>query len=102
MVLMTTTSRTLITLVAESGLENRLLAMVREQGARGYTVSTAHGEGPRGDRASDISGGNIRLETVVTAEVAQGILAKLESDYFPHYSLTCWISDVQVIRDDRY
>jgi len=99
---MTTTSRTLITLVAESGLENRLLAMVTEQGARGYTVSTAHGEGPRGDRASDISGGNIRLETVVTAEVAQGILAKLESDYFPHYAVTCWISDVQVIRDDRY
>lgn len=99
---MTTTPRKLITLVAESGLENRLVAMLTDQGARGYTVSSAHGEGPRGERAGDISGGNIRIETVVSKESAQKILARLERDYFPHYAVTCWLSDVEVIREERY
>jgi len=99
---MTTTARKLITLVAESGLENRLVQMVQDQGARGYTASSAHGEGPRGDRASDISGGNVRIETVVTLDAAQKILEVLERDYFPHYAVTCWLSDVEVIREDRY
>jgi len=99
---MSTTARKLITLVAESGLENRLTSMIQDQGARGYTVSTAHGEGPRGDRAGDISGGNIRIETVVTPDVTEKILAVLERDYFPHYAVTCWLSDVEIIREDRY
>jgi nitrogen regulatory protein P-II 2 len=99
---MTTTARKLITLVAEAGLENRLVQMVQDQGARGYTVSTAHGEGPRGGRASDISGGNIRIETVVTREAADKILEVLEKDYFPHYAVTCWLSDVEIVREDRY
>jgi len=99
---MTTASRTLITLVAESGLENRIIAMITDQGARGYTVSMAHGEGPKGQRASDIGGGNVRIETVVTEEAAQRIVALLEKDYFPHYAVTCWLSHVEVIREDRY
>jgi hypothetical protein len=65
-------------------------------------VSPAHGEGPRGQRFGDMSGGNIRLETVVSAEVAELILSELEKDYFPHYAVSCWLSDVEVIRDDRY
>ena len=99
---MTTARRTLLTLVAESGLEKRLTALVVEKGAHGYTVSGAYGQGPRPGHASDISGGNVRIETVVTREVAQAILQTLETDYFPHYALSCWLSDVEVIREDRY
>jgi nitrogen regulatory protein P-II 2 len=99
---MKTTPRTLLTIVAEAGLENRLSAMVTNQGARGFTVSTAHGQGPSLDRASDISGGNIRMEVVVTDQSAELILEILEKDYFPHFAVTCWISTVDVIREDRY
>lgn len=99
---MKTTPRKLLTIVAESGLENRLSAMVTGSGARGFTVSTAHGQGPSHERASDISGGNIRMEVVVTEEAAELILSHLEKDYFPHFAVTCWISVVEVIREDRY
>ena len=99
---MSTSPKKLMTIVAEAGLENRVLKMLVDSGARGYTVSIAHGDGPREGRSSDISGGNIRIESVVSAEVAEVILAKLEKDYFPHYAVTCWMSDVQVVREDRY
>jgi hypothetical protein len=38
----------------------------------------------------------------VSEEVARRILALLERDYFEHYAVTCWLSDVEVIREERY
>lgn len=99
---MNRTPRRLLTLVAESGLENRLVTMMHAAGAKGYTVSSAHGQGPRDQRAGDISGGNIRIESVLTDDVLDIIVAKLQEDYFPHYAVSSWIADVEVIRDDRY
>jgi hypothetical protein len=92
----------LLTIVAEQGLENRLVTLVHQAGAKGHTVSPAHGEGPRGQRFGDMTGGNIRLETVVSSEVVETIITSLQADYFPHYAVSCWVSDVEVIRDDRY
>lgn len=99
---MTKAPRKLLTVVAEASLESRLVKMVHQAGAKGHTVSPAHGEGPRGQRFGDMSGGNIRLETVVSAEVADTIIDGLEKDYFPHYAVSCWLSDVEVVRDERY
>lgn len=99
---MTKTSRKLLTVVAEASLESRLVTLVHQAGAKGHTVSPAHGEGPRGQRFGDMSGGNIRLETVVPTEVADAIIDGLEQDYFPYYAVSCWLSDVEIVRDDRY
>jgi nitrogen regulatory protein PII len=99
---MKTTPRKLLTLVAESGLENRLLKLLLDSGSRGYTVSTAHGLGPSKDRASDIGGGNVRVEAVISESTLETVLEVLQKDYFPHYAVTCWVSDVSVIREDRY
>ena len=99
---MTRGPRKLITIVAEAGLESRLVAMIHAKGAKGHTISPAHGEGPRGQRAGDISGGNIRLETVVTPDALAGITEALETDYFPHYAVSCWVAEVEVIRQERF
>jgi hypothetical protein len=99
---MNKTPRKLLTLVAESGLENRLTKLLTDCGARGYTVSVAHGMGPSKDRASDISGGNIRLESVLSETALDAVLEVLAKDYFPHYAVSCWLADVEVIREDRY
>jgi nitrogen regulatory protein PII len=99
---MTRTKRKLLTIVAESSLEGRLVTLVHAHGAKGHTVSPAHGEGPRGQRFGDMTGGNIRLEIVISDDTVDAIIAVLEKDYFPHYAVTCWISDVEVLRDDKF
>jgi nitrogen regulatory protein P-II 2 len=99
---MTPGPKKLLTIVAEAGLETRLVTMVHAKGAKRHTVSPAHGEGPRGQLAGDISGGNIRLETVVSPEVLALIIQVLEADYFPHYAVSCWVTDVEVIRQERF
>jgi nitrogen regulatory protein PII len=99
---MTRSRRKLLTIVAESGLEKRLVAVLHDAGARGYTVSTAHGEGHRNQRAGDISGGNVRIESVISDQVLDEVLEKLTADYFPHYAVSAWVSDVDVLREERY
>ena len=94
--------RKLLTVVVEAALEHRLIKDIEKQGARGFTVSPAHGKGPRDLRAGDLEGGTIRLETVVSNEVLEKILELLKTNYFPHYACSAWVSQVEVVRDERY
>lgn len=94
--------RKLLTVVVEAALEQRLAKDVERLGAKGFTISPAHGKGPRDLRAGDLEGGNVRLETVVSNEVLERLLELLESKYFPHYACSAWVSQVEVVRDERY
>ena len=94
--------RKLLTVVAEAAIEHRLIKDIERLGAKGFTVSPAHGKGPRNQRTGDLEGGNIRLETVVSNDVLEGILEVLETSYFPHYACSAWVSQVEVVRDERY
>jgi nitrogen regulatory protein P-II 2 len=96
------TERKLLTVVSEAALESRLIKDVMEFGAKGYTVTSAHGTGPRNQRNGDLEGGNIRLEVVAKEEVVLEIAKRIGEKYFPHYALSLWVSDVRVLRDERY
>jgi nitrogen regulatory protein P-II 2 len=91
-----------VTIVAEAILEGRLVDDLQTAGARGWTITSAHGEGPRGRRVSDIEGGNVRVETLVSEDVAERIWNRLAEAYFPNYAITAWTHEVQVARPDRY
>ena len=94
--------RKLVTIVIEAALSRRLEGDLRACGAKGFTSTLAHGAGPRNQRASDVEGGKVRVESVVSNEVLELILEKLEKDYFPFYAVSCWVSQVEVVRDERY
>ena len=93
--------RKLIVVVVEAALEQRLSKDVVAKGAKGFTITHANGVGPRNQRAGDLEGGNIRLETVVPEEISNNILELLKTSYFPHYACSS-VSDVQILREDRY
>lgn len=94
--------RKLLTIVSEAALESRLIKECSLLGAKGYTVTDAHGAGPRNQRNGDLEGGNIKIEIVTDSETVDKIVGKLVSDYFPHYALSCWVSDVEILREERY
>lgn len=91
-----------VTIVGEAVLEKRLVALVREAGAKGFTRLACSGEGSRGVRASDWEGANVKLETLVSAEVANVILATLARDYFEHFAVVAYVDEVHVVRGDKY
>lgn len=99
---MTFSTRKLLTIVGEAALESRLVRDCVALGAKGYTITDAHGAGPRNQRNGDLEGGNIKIEIVTDEQTIEKIVAKLEADYFPHYACSLWVSDVQILREDRY
>ena len=95
-------TRTLVTIVAESALEKRLVDDLNGLGIKGYTVSGAHGAGVRGQRLGDLQGGNIRVECVARESLVDAIFALLAEHYFPHYACVAWTSAVQVAREEHF
>lgn len=93
---------TCVTIVCESLLQDRLLRALEGCGARGWTVTMADGHGPSAHGVSGIEGGNARVETLVSGDVASRIWQMLEADFFPHYAVTAWAYDVGVARVARY
>lgn len=92
----------LLTIVAESILEPRLVRELRACGASGWTTTPARGEGSRNRRVGDLDGGNVRIETLVSRDVADRVMERLAADYFTHYAIVAWIADVEVHRSERY
>jgi nitrogen regulatory protein P-II 2 len=99
---MQTVGLKLVTIVAEPVLEERLIEAVHRLGARGHTVSDVRGAGSRGIRASDPPGQSVRIDVVVSEAVADRILDHVAQEYFPHYAVIAFATDVAVVRGDKY
>ena len=92
----------LVTIVAERILAEQLKEEIVELGARGFTATQATGRGSRGVRAHEWEGPDIRLEAVVSPEVAQAIMEHCARRYFEHYAVIVYATDVEVLRGDKY
>lgn len=92
----------LVTIIAEDVLGQQLQDAIVSFGSTGYSTSPARGVGGRGTRKSDIHGSNIRIETVCPESVANKILAHIEQRYFKNYACIVWVSDIGVVRGERY
>ena len=99
---METHELSLVTIIAEPVLEDRITREIMELGATGFTAGEIHGEGTRGIRTGDIPGQGIRIETLVAAEVAERILTRAAEGWFPHYAVVVWETTVRVVRGEKY
>jgi hypothetical protein len=98
---MTTTSHTesarLVTIVAASELWARLESDLRRLGVKGYTLVDASGRGGHGLReGSLLVTGNVRVETLVSPEVAHAIFEHLAHTY-PGREIIAYEQDVRAL-----
>lgn len=92
----------LVTIVAERILRSRLVNEVRELGARGFTITEVTGEGSRGVRASEWEGSNVKLEMIVSPDVAVRIVDHVSATYFAWHAVIVYVQDVNVVRGEKY
>ena len=93
----------LVTIVAESVLQDRLIRLVLKEGASGYTLTPCSGEGSRGLRSTTPVGGhNVRIEVVTGPEVVDRVLTRLQAEFFPHYAVVAWVTDAAVVRGAKF
>ncbi len=95
--------RKLLTVVTEAALEHLLIDDIQSLGAVGYTITDARGKGSRGTRnAGWETSGNIRLEIICDDDTAMKISQYLQEKYYNNYAMILFISDVEVIRQDKF
>ncbi len=95
--------RKLLTVICETDIERKLSDDVMALGAHGYTVTEARGRGAHGERdAAWGPSGNIRMEVICEAAVADAISAHLRNTYFANYSMVLYMADVEVLRDAKF
>ncbi len=95
--------RKLLTIVTEAVLETSITEVLDELGASGYTIVNARGRGSRGIRdAGWTSSGNIRVEVVCDAALAERIAASVRDKFYANYAMILYIGDVTVLRPDKF
>ncbi len=100
---MTSGSKKLLTIVTEAALENELTDVIKSKGASGYTIVNARGRGSRGVREADWStSSNIRVEVICDEATAEKIAEHLQEHYYKHYAMVSYLSDVFVLRPDKF
>jgi nitrogen regulatory protein P-II 2 len=92
----------LVTIIAEPVLEPRITEELRALGATGFSVVDGRGEGSRGLHATAVPGVNVRIETLVPPSVCERIVEHLAATYFTSYAVIAYVSDVAVVRGDKY
>ncbi|MCU0418473.1 MAG: hypothetical protein MUC38_02350 [Cyclobacteriaceae bacterium] len=92
----------LVTIIAEDVLEDTLAKEITALGAKGYTVVTVRGKGEQGMRENLWEGENVKIETIVSDEVALKILAHLQRKYFDKYAMVAYVTDVHVVRTQHF
>jgi hypothetical protein len=96
-------TRTLLTIVTEAVIENRLLRDLDRLGAHGYTVVNARGKGSRGVRdAGWDASANIRVEVICEEKTARAIALHLRDRYYDNYAMITTVSEVQVLRPEKF
>ena len=100
---MNSSMRKLLTIITEAALESVLIKDLERLGVRGYTITDARGKGSRGVRSSawDASS-NIRIEVVCDAATAEAIAAPLQARYYENYAMILFVSDVAVLRPEKF
>ena len=99
---MTRVTMKLVTIIAEHVLRESITADLTRLGARGYSIGEVEGEGTRGVHAQDWQGKNLRIETIVTPEVATAILDQMAARYFTDYSVVVYATTIEVLRGQKF
>jgi nitrogen regulatory protein PII len=96
-------TRTLLTVICEAALEKKLIVDLEQLGAPGWTIVDVRGRGHRGVRSADWdTEGNIRVEIICAPELAERIAAHLQQRYYDNYAMVCYLSQVQVLRPEKF
>ncbi len=71
---------TLVTMIGEAVLQDRLIKLLAKLGISGYTIIPAQGAGSHGRRMGDIAGynTNVEIKTIVTSDLSDQLFEDLK------------------------
>ncbi|WP_028453658.1 P-II family nitrogen regulator [Chitinilyticum aquatile] len=95
--------RTMLTIVTEGRLENDLVELFEERRIRGWTIVEARGKGAHGEQHGSFDANhNIQIELIAEAATAEALAETIQQRYGAHFALVQWLSDVRVLRPQKF
>jgi nitrogen regulatory protein PII len=96
-------TRKMLTIITESLIETMLLKDIEQLGAKGYTIIDVRGKGSRGVRGGDWDQSqNIRIEIICDESTAQKLIEHCTKTYYEHYAMVLYVSDVEIVRGEKF
>jgi nitrogen regulatory protein P-II 2 len=96
-------ARRLLVIIAEAALERRLIADLKRAGAHGYTVHDVRGGSEHAVREGYWEADRtIELKVICEEAVADRLAQQVLTDYGPHFGLTLFFADVDVLRPEKF
>jgi len=92
----------LVTVIFENVLKEEIVELFLKHKTTGFTLSRVDGQGSRGVRASEFEGPNLKIESVVSREIADAVLEAIAENYFEDYSVIAWDCEVNVLRGRKF
>lgn len=91
---------TLITIISEFVLRDRIIKLLKSKDVTGYTISEVRGEGGHGRRMGDIAGynTNVEIKTVVSPELSDEIFHAL-AELRDGHALVAFRHNVETLSD---
>lgn len=100
---MITYPKKLLVIIGEAALEKFLVRDIKAFGAHGYTIADVRGGGTHGERDAEWEGSrSIRMEIICEETVAEKIAEHIIAHYAKNFSLSLYVSDVGVIRKEKF
>ena len=100
--------KTLLVIFAEAALEKLLVQDAKRLGVHGYTIWDVRGaSGLNGNQVNLREGAweadrTIEMKLICSEDVANRMAEHVMAQYAPHYGLTLYFADVQVLRDGKF
>ncbi len=96
-------NKTLLVIIAEAAIEKPLIQDARERGAHGWTVGDVRGGSLEAVRDGAWEADRtIELKVICDAVVADAIADHVLQTYVPHYAVAMYLSEVRVLRPERF
>ena len=100
--------KTLLVIFAEAALEKRLVADAQRLGVSGYTLWDVRGASGLDTASATTREGaweadrTIEMKLICSPGVADSFAEHVMKQYAPHYGVTLYFADVQVLRETKF
>ncbi len=93
----------LLVIIGEAALEKFLVRDIKRFGANGYTIAEVRGGGLNETRDAEWEGNrSIRMEIICEPTAAEKIVEHVFASYAKNFSLSLFVSDVSVVRNEKF
>ncbi len=92
----------LLTIICEPVLLPRVVELSRQHGSTGFTVFDVSGEGQGKKSSGEIPDAKSKIEIIVEPTIAIKLMSAVAERYFENYSLIAYLSDISVLRPEKF